>query len=323
LIGTAFLPSLRCGHPAAEDGTRNPTVTRIKKRLERAPDERVEWVRSIPFILVHLAPLGALWTGVQPFDLILCAMLYFARLFFITAGFHRYFAHRTYKTGRVMQFILAFGAGTAAQKGVLWWAAHHRHHHRYSDQPEDVHSPMKGFWWAHIGWITCRKYDETPLDRIPDFARYPELVFLNRHHWVPPIALAAACLLMGGWSALWIGFFLSTVLSYHGTFAINSLTHLWGRRRYVTTDTSRNSLLLALLTLGEGWHNNHHYYQASANQGFFWWEIDVSYYILVLLARLGLVHDLRRPPPAVLAANRVSTDNPDVGMLAAQEASAG
>ncbi len=179
---------------------------------------------------------------------------------------------------------------------------------------------MKGFWWAHIGWITCRRYNATRIDQIRDFARYPELVFLDRHYLLPPTLLAIACFLMGGWSALWIGFFLSTALTYHGTFSINSLTHLWGRRRYVTTDTSRNSLLLALVTCGEGWHNNHHYYQASANQGFFWWEIDLSYYVLKLLSYVGLVRDLRRPPQAVLDSNRVSTENPDVGMLAAQEA---
>ncbi len=292
------------------------------KRIPRSPEERVDWLGTLPFILVHLAPLAALWTGVRAFDVFLCVGLYFVRMFFITAGYHRYFSHRSYRVGRVMQFVLAFGGCTAAQKGPLWWSAHHRHHHRYSDQPEDVHSPKKGFWWSHVGWIVCRKYDATEIDRVPDLARYPELRFLNRFYLLPPTLLGIGCFLAGGWSALWIGFFLSTVLTFHGTFAINSLTHLFGRRRYVTTDTSRNSLILALLTLGEGWHNNHHYYQASAKQGFFWWEVDVSYGVLKSLAWLGLVRDLRTPPQRVLDSNRVSADNPDVGMLAAQEASA-
>ena len=292
------------------------------KRIPRSPEERVDWLGTLPFILVHLAPLAALWTGVRAFDVVLCVALYFVRMFFITAGYHRYFSHRSYRVGRVMQFVLAFGGCTAAQKGPLWWSAHHRHHHRYSDQPEDVHSPKKGFWWSHVGWIVCRKYDATEIDRVPDLARYPELRFLNRFYLLPPTLLGIGCFLAGGWSALWIGFFLSTVLTFHGTFAINSLTHLFGRRRYVTTDTSRNSLILALLTLGEGWHNNHHYYQASAKQGFFWWEVDVSYGVLKSLAWLGLVRDLRTPPQRVLDSNRVSADNPDVGMLAAQEASA-
>ncbi|MDJ0867667.1 MAG: acyl-CoA desaturase [Myxococcota bacterium] len=292
------------------------------RRTERAPEERIDWIKSIPIFLVHLAPLGALWTGVTLFDVVLCATLYAVRMFFITAGYHRYFSHRAFRTSRAMQLVLAFGGCTAAQKGPLWWGAHHRHHHLHSDRPEDVHSPRKGFWWSHVGWILCSRYQATELDAIKDMARYPELVFLNRHHWLPPIVLAVGCFLAGGWSALWIGFFLSTVLTYHCTFLINSLTHLFGRRRYVTTDASRNSLVMALLTFGEGWHNNHHYYQSSANMGFFWWEIDLSYYVLRALAALGLVWDLRRPSATVLASNRVADGNLDVGMLALREPSA-
>ncbi len=275
-------------------------------RLERAPDERVSWIKSFPFVLMHLAPLGLIWTGISWRDVVLCVALYVARMFFITAGYHRYFAHRSYKMGRIMQFLMAWGGTMAAQKGVLWWAGHHRDHHKFSDTEQDVHSPRKGFWWSHIGWIVCEKYDETPFTRIKDFAKYPELRWLNRHYLVPPTLLAILCMYLGGASALFGGFFLSTVLLYHGTFTINSFTHIWGRRRYRTTDTSKNSFLFALITLGEGWHNNHHYYQASANQGFFWWEIDISYYLLKLLSWVGLVRDLRKPPAKVLHRNLVS-----------------
>jgi stearoyl-CoA desaturase (delta-9 desaturase) len=292
-------------------------------RTPLAADERLNRLTSIPFFAVHLLPLAALWTGATALDWALCAGLYALRMFCITAGYHRYFSHRSFRTGRVMQFALAFGGGMAAQKGALWWAAHHRHHHRASDQADDVHSPKRGFWWSHAGWILCRKYDATDLGAVPDLARYPELVFLNRWHWIPPAALGVACFLAGGWSALWIGFFLSTAITYHSTFCINSLTHLFGRRRYATTDTSRNSLLMALLTFGEGWHNNHHYYQASANMGFYWWEIDVSYCVLRLLSWTGLVWDLRRPSRAVRDAGRIGADNPDVGLLALQEPQAG
>ena len=288
-------------------------------RYDRAPDERVNWVSSTPFILVHVLPLAAVWTGVTSFDLWLCAGLFALKMFFITAGYHRYFAHRSFKTSRAMQFVLAFGGGMAAQKGALWWGAHHRHHHRFSDQPDDIHSPMKGFWWSHIAWITCSRYSATEFEAIRDFARYPELRFLNTHYWLAPTVLGVACFLLGGWSALWIGFFLSTVLTYHATFLINSATHLFGRRRYALAVTSRNSLLMALLTFGEGWHNNHHHYQSSANMGFYWWEIDISYYVLKLLAALGLVWDLRVPPAAALEANRVDDGNPDLGMLALQD----
>ncbi len=277
---------------------------------ERAPDERVNWLGSIPFFLMHLMPLGILFFGITWTDVVLCAALYVVRMFFITAGYHRYFGHRAYKLGRVTQFIMAVGGSTAAQKGVLWWAGHHRHHHKYSDMPEDIHSPRRGFWWSHMGWILCKKYDETPLSSIKDFAKYPELRWLNRWHLLPATALGAACYLIGGPSALFGGFFLSTVLLYHGTFSINSFTHIFGRRRYATTDTSKNSFLLALITLGEGWHNNHHYYQSTANQGFFWWEIDISYYVLKVMSWVGLARDLRKPPQHILDGNRVSEVEP-------------
>ena len=272
-------------------------------KLPRA-DERVLWRKSIPFFLVHLAPIGLFWTGLRWRDVGVVAALYFARMFFITAGFHRYFAHRAYKTGRAMQLVLAIGGSTACQKGVLWWAAHHRAHHRYSDTEQDIHSPKRGFWWSHVGWILGRRYQATDWTRIKDFARYPELVWLNRYHLVPGIGLGATCFLVGGWRGLWV-FFLSTALLYHGTFSINSLMHLWGRQRYRTPDTSRNSFLLALITMGEGWHNNHHYYQSTANQGFFWWELDLSYYVLKVLSWVGLIWDVRTPPPHVRAANQL------------------
>lgn len=286
----------------------------LQERYARSPDERLALARSIPFFLMHVAPLFLVFTGVRLVDLAVMLALYVVRMFFITAGYHRYFAHRSYKLGRIMQFLMAFGGSTAAQKGVLWWAGHHRHHHKFSDTDEDVHSPKRGFWWSHAGWILCLKYDETPWARIRDFAKYPELVWLNRFHLVPAALLAVACFAVGGLSMLLCGFFLSTVLLYHGTFTINSLAHVIGKPRYVTSDTSRNSFLLAFITLGEGWHNNHHYYQSSANQGFFWWELDVSFYVLRLLGVLGLVRGIRVPSPSVLSRNLVSagaaTPNP-------------
>lgn len=279
--------------------------------------EKINWLSSIPFFIVHLMPFCAIFTGVSWFDIGLCIFLYYARMFFVTAGYHRYFSHRSYKLNRVMQFIMAFMAGTCAQKGPLWWASHHRQHHRYSDTEKDIHSPIRGFWWSHVGWILCDRFNETQLDQISDFAQYPELRWLDKWHVVPPIMLGAAVYLIGGASALFIGFFLSTVLLYHGVFLINSLAHVFGRRRYVTRDTSRNSLILALLTCGEGWHNNHHHYQSTAKQGFFWWEIDVSYYILKVMSWLRLVKDLRVPTQKVLLRGQVRDGNFDIGMFRA------
>jgi stearoyl-CoA desaturase (delta-9 desaturase) len=270
-----------------------------------APDEKIEKVRSIPFFLIHLLALGGVFFFPVKWSYVLtCVGLYYVRMWAITAGYHRYFSHRAYKTNRVFQFLLAFLGTTAAQKGVLWWASHHRHHHRYSDLPQDIHSPKRGFWWSHMGWILCKKYDTTKFDSIKDFAKFPELVWINEWHLVPPTILGVAVWLIGGWPLLFWGFFLSTVLLWHGTFTINSLSHVFGSRRYQTTDTSRNNWLLALLTCGEGWHNNHHYYQNTANQGWFWWEIDLSFYVLKALSWVGIVTELRVPSERVKYAFR-------------------
>lgn len=257
---------------------------------------------TIPFWLVHIIAIaGVAFWGFSLSGLALALGLYYARMFFVTAGYHRYFAHRTFKTSRVMQFLFALGAETTAQKGVLWWAANHRHHHRTSDTPEDLHSPLQGgFFWSHIGWIIVRDYEKTRFENIKDMARYPELRFLNRFHFLPPVLLAASLFFIGGWHALLWGFFVSTVLLWHGTFTINSLSHVFGKQRYETSDTSKNNWLLALVTMGEGWHNNHHYYMNSVNQGFFWYEIDLTYYVLRVLSWFGLVWDLRKPPRHIL-----------------------
>ena len=263
--------------------------------------DRISWVKSIPFFAVHavaiatpfVAPFAWKWVG-------LAVALYYLRMFGITAGYHRYFSHRAFKTGRVFQFVLALLGTLSVQKGVLWWAAHHRDHHKYSDRPEDIHSPVqRGFFWSHVGWILSSRYDETKVDRIRDMAKYPELVWLNEWHLVPPLALAGVLYVAGGVPALLWGFFVSTVALWHGTFFINSLAHVFGRRRYATTDDSRNSFSLALLTMGEGWHNNHHFYASTANQGWFWWELDVTYLVLRGLAAVGIVRELRTPPANV------------------------
>ncbi|HZJ65107.1 MAG TPA: acyl-CoA desaturase, partial [Kofleriaceae bacterium] len=227
---------------------------------------------------------------------------YLVRMFGVTAGYHRYFSHRSYKLRRVPQFALAWLAQSSGQKGVLWWAAHHRDHHNHSDGPDDVHSPREGFWWAHVGWSTSNLSNGGTYDGIADLVRFRELRVLDRFkHW-PAVLLAVVLVVVGGWHALVWGFFISTVLLWHGTFTINSLAHVIGRRRYATKDASRNNWALAVITMGEGWHNNHHHYMSSANQGFRWYEIDVSYYLLVALSKLGVVWDVRRAPAQVVAA---------------------
>ncbi|HJY87820.1 MAG TPA: fatty acid desaturase [Candidatus Acidoferrales bacterium] len=263
---------------------------------------RISLLHCLPFASVHLACLAAFFVGFRWSYLAVCLALYYIRMFFVTAGYHRYFSHRSFKTSRAFQFVMAFMATTSAQKGVLWWAANHRHHHRHSDMEEDLHSPsLFGFWWSHVGWILSDKYNATQVDLIRDFHKYPELRWLNRYHLVPPVILAVSLFLFGGWGMLVWGFAISTVLLWHSSFTVNSLSHLFGSRRYPTQDTSRNNVFLALLTMGEGWHNNHHHYMASARQGFFWWEVDLTYYLLQLLSWFRIVWDLRQPTQAALA----------------------
>ena len=270
-------------------------------------------VNKFLFVALHIVPLLAFFTHVTTFDWAVCVTLYVARMFFVTAGYHRYFSHRTYKTSRWFQAFLAFASQTSAQKGVLWWAANHRVHHRYSDTERDPHSrKVHGFWESHVGWIMGDSHGETDYALVKDLAKYPELMWLNRYHWAPAFILAVFVTVLGqlvnggnlhslsaGWSTLLIGFFLSTVLLYHATFAINSLMHWIGKPRYVTGDESKNSLPLAIISLGEGWHNNHHYYQSAARQGFFWWEVDITYYVIRLLGAFGLVWDIKEVPSHV------------------------
>ncbi|HLK39281.1 MAG TPA: acyl-CoA desaturase [Polyangiaceae bacterium] len=271
-------------------------------RARLDPEHAVSWVRSLPFLFIHVAAvagvalLGWSWKG-----LALAVALYLVRMFGVTGGYHRYFSHRSYRTSRPMQLLLALLAMSSAQKGVLWWAGHHRAHHKFSDAEGDVHSAARdGFLWSHVGWILSKKYEPTQVRRVRDLARFPELVWLDRWWFVPPAALGVGLYAVGGWFALVWGLLVSTVLLWHGTFTINSLAHAFGRRRYPTPDDSRNSALLAVLTLGEGWHNNHHHYPRSVRQGFFWWELDVTYNVLRAMAALGLVTDLHAPPPHVL-----------------------
>jgi len=256
---------------------------------------------AIPFVLVHLVCFAAIWTGVTWRAVAICVALYWLRIFCIGAGYHRYFSHRSYSTSRVFQFVLAFMSQTTTQKSVLWWAAKHRHHHLHSDTEEDVHSPRHfGFIYSHFGWIFSARHDATDLTKVADFARFPELMWLHKWEVAPAVMLGVLVWLLGGWTDLVVGFFWSTVLVYHGTFSINSLAHVRGRQRYVTGDDSRNNWLLAIFTMGEGWHNNHHAYPASVRQGFRWWEYDPTYYILKMLSWMGVIWNMRSPPRAVV-----------------------
>jgi len=277
----------------------------------RAQPDGVNLVRCLPFVILHLGCLGVLWVGWSWFAVWTAVALYFVRMFFVTGIFHRYFSHKTYSTSRFGQFVLAVLTGTTVQRGALWWAYHHRHHHQHSDEPEDAHSPhVHGFLWSHIGWITSRRNFPTDYSKIRDLAKYPELVFLNRFDILVPVLFAVALFAGGNWLAsaapalqtsgaqllVW-GF--STTALFHGTACINSLAHLMGNRRFETSDDSRNSFILSLVTLGEGWHNNHHRYMSATRQGFYWWELDITYYLLKALAWTGFIWGLKEVPQSV------------------------
>lgn len=282
------------------------------------PPRAVNWIRCIPFFAIHLACLAVFWVGWSPVAVIVCLLLFWARMFAITAFYHRYFSHKSFKANRFWQFVFAVWGASAAQRGPLWWAAHHRKHHKHSDDQNDLHSPVKhGFWWSHVGWFTCDEAFRTDYSVIRDLERFPELRFINRFDMLVPFLLAVTVFFTGEWIAavypesgtsgaqmlVW-GFFISTVVLAHATFTINSLCHTWGHQRFQTTDQSRNNFWLALLTLGEGWHNNHHRYAVSARQGFYWWEIDISYYCLVLMQKLGIVREIKPVPSRILREGR-------------------
>jgi stearoyl-CoA desaturase (delta-9 desaturase) len=286
----------------------HPSIPTLEiPRLQRLPAQRLQfgdWLSSLPFLGVHAAALIGAFLVPPSWPLVaLCLTVFYLRIVGISLAYHRYFAHRTFKTSRVFQFALALWSMTSAQRGALWWAAHHREHHKYSDEAADPHSAARyGFFWSHVGWIMARKNSDTRVELIRDLVRFPELLWLDRHMYLPGLALGAALFFAGGVPALVWGMLVSTVLLWHATFSINSLMHLFGRRRYPTTDLSRNSLLLALVTGGEGWHNNHHYFCSSARIGFRWWEYDPVWWLILGLEKLGLVWDVCRPPAHVVEA---------------------
>ena len=288
------------------------------KAVGSLAEDVVDWPRVIPYILLHLTCLLVFVVGVSWVAIAVFAVSYFIRMFAITAFYHRYFSHKSFKTSRLMQMIFGFLGATATQRGPLWWAAHHRHHHKHADTEQDTHSPRHGFLRSHTLWFLTKKNFATNEDRVKDLARYKELKWLDRYDVVPPIIYAFLILLLGTyiehvhpglgatkWQILIWGFFISTVVLSHVTFLINSLAHRWGYRSFETDDDSRNNPLLALLTLGEGWHNNHHKFPASVRQGLRWWELDISYYILLVMEKLGLVWDLRKPEVTKVQEQRV------------------
>lgn len=250
---------------------------------------------GLHLLLVHLILVLALFSAEFSWYWVgLAVASYYLRMFGITAGFHRYFSHKAFKTNRIFQFILGFIGTASIQRGPIWWAAIHRHHHRHSDTELDIHSPVtKGFYESHMGWVFNRSHKNVDLPTVDDLTKFPELRWLDKYYLVPPAIYGLALYAIWGWQGVLWGGLVSTVALWHGTFFVNSLTHVFGSRRFNTKDDSRNNWFVALLTLGEGWHNNHHFYPRSVRQGFTWWEIDISYYILMVFHKIGLITDAK------------------------------
>ena len=275
----------------------------------KTDDESPDWGRLVPFIALHLACFAVYFVGVSWIALVIAAVSYLIRIFAITGFFHRYFSHKAFRVGRATQFVFAAIGASATQRGPLWWAAHHRAHHREPDTDVDPHNALRGFWWSHIGWFMSSTHFRTRTDLVNYWLKFPELVWLDRFDLTVPVALVVFMYLLGeslavmgtdGWQIVVWGYVISTVVLTHSTLCVNSICHRYGRRRFETRDASRNNWIMALLTLGEGWHNNHHRYAGSARQGFYWWELDLTYYGLVALSAIGLVKDLKGVPQTVL-----------------------
>ena len=272
--------------------------------------KRINLTNSIGLFLIEAGVLAVLFVGISWPAAIAAWCVYWIQIFGVSAGYHRYFAHRTFRTSRAFQFALAYMGAMAAQMGPLWWSSYHRRHHAHSDEPDDIHSPRQGgFWWAHIGWVLFENGNQMDERYVKDWARYPELRWLDNYRWVPPASVLVVMIGLGAWlqairpewgtspwqMAVW-GFSVSTTLIHHVTFSVNSVTHMFGRRRFSTKDDSRNVWWLALLTNGEGWHNNHHRFPMSEKHGLKWWEVDITHYVLCGLQRLGVVWGIRTQP---------------------------
>ena len=323
-------PVAACGEPRAPRGGRISSwvrtvtcwfdsSTKEYSEAEKAEPYAADWLRLIPFAALHLMCFGVIWVGWSLVAVGVAAGLYIVHMFAITAFYHRYFSHRTYKTSRFMQCVFAMVGASCVQRGPIWWAARHRHHHRHSDEEVDIHSPVRhGLYWSHFGWITSKRAYTYDAKAVPDLIKFPELRLIDRFDNLIPVLEAVALYFLGvflasrGWNTsggqmlIW-GFFISTIVCAHCTFTINSLTHLWGTKRYKSTDESRNNLWLALLTFGEGWHNNHHYYPGATRQGFYWYEIDMTFYGLWIMSKLGLIWDLNAVPEKVRAAHHLES----------------
>ncbi len=279
-------------------------------------------MKSVTFTVFWVVQASALLIFFVPFSwplVALWAVSHFLRAIGLTLAFHRYFAHRSFQMNRIARFIWAWIGTSAMQKGPLWWAGHHVNHHRYADREGDPHSPMvSGVYYAHVGWfLNDAKHDRLEASNpvIRDFSKAPELVLMDRYFFFPPLVLAVVLYLVGGMPWLVWGFCLPTVTLAHATFAINTVNHMFGSRRFDTIDESRNNVVTAFFAVGEGWHNNHHRYQRAARNGFYWWEFDPTFYTIRLMKMFGVAWDLQAVPERIYQEARATKQRRSKGAV--------
>jgi len=272
------------------------TLTGLGK--ESTSESGINWITAIFMLLFHVGALAALfffsWKA-----FFLAAFLYWVGgSLGIGMGYHRLLTHRGYKTPKWVEYFLTTCAVLSLEGGPIFWVATHRIHHQYSDKEGDPHSPRDGKWWAHVGWILVGKsmhHDTKTLSRyVPDLAKDKFHVWITKFHYVPITVLGLALLVAGGFPFVLWGMCLRTVVGLHATWLVNSATHIWGKRRFETRDDSTNSWWVALFSFGEGWHNNHHAHPVSARHGLAWYEIDLNWYGIWALSKLGLARDVYR-----------------------------
>jgi len=256
----------------------------------------INWFLVIALVSFHLGAVAALFFFHWSALIVFATIWILAQNVGIAMGYHRLLTHRGYATPKWLEYCIAICGALALQGGPIYWVAVHRMHHKYTDKPGDPHSPRDGKWWSHMGWImnaTLRDETEALKQYAPDLSRQPFYRWLNRLHWVPLTVVGLSLFAFGGWSWLLWGAFLPVTIGLHVTWMVNSVTHLWGRRRFSTSDDSRNNLWVALLTGGEGWHNNHHANPVSARHGLAWYEVDFNYFAIRLLKILGLAKHVK------------------------------
>jgi fatty-acid desaturase len=258
--------------------------------------EGLNWPTTIVLAILHVGAIAALFMFSWKTLAVAVFLYWMTTGLGISMGYHRLHTHRSYKVPVFLEYFFAVCGALTLEGGPIFWVATHRIHHQKSDQEGDPHSPRDGAWWAHVGWLLFgeSKHNNTRLmsKYAPDLAKDRFYVWLNNYHWVPMLVLTAVLFAAGGLQLVLWGICLRVVVGLHATWLVNSATHLWGSRRFVTRDDSRNNWWVALMTFGEGWHNNHHAHPTSARHGLAWYELDISWIQIKVLKFLGVAKSI-------------------------------